>query len=158
MITKEEYGLLKYYHTTGYKWIARDENKELCVYKIKPIKLTSSWLNFNIRERFDTVYDDDHLFQYIKWDDEEPTKILDLIQDYESHQIITSEDEPLYYALIKGHELSSNEFKYWSCNAYSSGDLFIGSKHPKARCINRMTKNNWDKFGINSSNADFVLE
>lgn len=86
MITKEEYGLLKYYHTTGYRWIARDENEELCVYETKPIKLTCSWLNFNIRERFDTVCDDDHLFQYIKWDDEEPTKILDLIQDYEKHE------------------------------------------------------------------------
>lgn len=92
MITKEEYGVLKYYHTTGYKWIARDENEELYAYKTKPIKLTCSWLNFNIRERFDTVCDDDHLFQYIKWDDEEPTKILDLMQDYESHQIITGEN------------------------------------------------------------------
>src|SRR5574344_1080375 len=86
MITKEEYGLLKYYHTTGYRWIARDENEELCVYETKPIKLTCSWLNFNIRERFDTVCDDDHLFQYIKWEDEEPTKILDLIHDYEKHE------------------------------------------------------------------------
>src|SRR5574344_1973814 len=71
---------------------------------------------------------------------------------------IVNEDEPLYYALIKGHELSNNEFKYWSCNAYNSGDLFISSKHPKAKCINRMTKNNWDKFGINSSNANFRSE
>lgn len=66
------------------------------------------------------------------------------------------EEEPLYYALVKGHELSSNEFKYWSCKAYNSGHLFVGSKYPKASCINRMTKDNWNKLGINDSNADFV--
>ena len=66
------------------------------------------------------------------------------------------EEEPLYYALVKGHELSSNEFKYWSCKAYNSGHLLVGSKYPKASCINRMTKDNWNKLGINDSNADFV--
>lgn len=34
----------------------------------------------------------------------------------------------------------------------------MGNKYPKASCINRMTKNNWNKLGINSSNADFVVE
>lgn len=68
----------------------------------------------------------------------------------------TVEEEPLYYALVKGHELSSNEFKYWSCKAYNSGHLLVGSKYPKASCINRMTKDNWNKLGINDSNADFV--
>lgn len=66
------------------------------------------------------------------------------------------EEEPLYYALVKGHELSSNEFKYWNCKAYNSGHLLVGSKYAKASCINRMTKNNWNKLGINESNADFV--
>ena len=69
---------------------------------------------------------------------------------------IAIEEEPLYYALIKGHELSSNEFKYWSCKAYNSGHLLVGSKYAKDSCINRMTKTNWNKIGINSSNADFV--
>ena len=91
MITKKEYELLKYYLATGYGWIARDKNKELCVYEIKPTKLTCSWLNLHIHERFDSVCDDDHLFQYIKWDDEEPTKIDELIKDYESYQAIISE-------------------------------------------------------------------
>ena len=69
---------------------------------------------------------------------------------------IAIEEEPLYYALVKGHELSNNEFKYWSCKAYNSGHLFVGSKYPKASCINRITKNNWNELGINESNADFV--
>ena len=86
MITKKEYELLKYYRATGYSWIARDKNKELCVYEIKPMKLTCSWLNRHIHERLDSVCDDDHLFQYIKWEDEKPTKILDLMQDYEKQE------------------------------------------------------------------------
>lgn len=65
-------------------------------------------------------------------------------------------EKPLYYALVKGHELSSNQFKYWNCKAYSSGELLVGSKYPQASYINRMTKSNWNKVGINSSNADFI--
>lgn len=66
------------------------------------------------------------------------------------------EEEQLYYALVKGHELCSDLFKYWNCKAYNSGHLLVGSKYPKDNCINRMTKNNWNKLGINDSNADFV--
>lgn len=66
------------------------------------------------------------------------------------------EAEPLYHALIKGHELSSNELKYWNCEAYNLGHLFVGRKEPESRCINRMTKKNWYTFGINDSNADFI--
>ena len=65
-------------------------------------------------------------------------------------------EEPLYYALVKGHELCSDLFKYWNCKAYNSGHLLVGSKYPKDSCINRMTKTNWNKLGINDSNADFV--
>lgn len=65
-------------------------------------------------------------------------------------------EKPLYYALIKGHELTSNEFKYWNFKAYSSGELLVGSKYPKDSCINRMTKSNWNEVGVNSSNADFI--
>lgn len=65
-------------------------------------------------------------------------------------------EEPLYYAMVKGHELSSNAFKYWNCKSYNSGHLLMGSKFPKASCINRMTKDDWNKLGINDTNADFV--
>lgn len=65
-------------------------------------------------------------------------------------------EKPLYYALVKGHELLSDSLKYWNCKAYNSGHLLVGSKYPKDNCINRMTKNNWNKLGINDSNADFI--
>ncbi|HFI0464407.1 TPA: hypothetical protein ACGO1T_001760 [Streptococcus suis] len=100
----------------------------------------------------DTNKGDKQLYDWLK-NHEDTSDILDKAW---LDRFIVSEDEPLYYALIKGHELSSNELKYWSCNAYNSGDLLIGSKNPKDSCINRMTKNNWNKLGINSSNAEFV--
>ena len=93
MITSKEYELLKKYQKQGYKWIARDKSKELCVYEIGPTKSTSTWLNFNIFESFDRVCDNDRLFPYIKWQDEKPTLIKDLINDYESHETITNKSE-----------------------------------------------------------------
>lgn len=93
MITREEYGLLKQYHTKGYRWIARDEDEGLYAYTTEPEKRECEWRT----NKFNSsgVYNDDgyHLFQDIKWEDEKPTKIDDLIQDYESHQVIVGESE-----------------------------------------------------------------
>ena len=95
MITREEYGWLKHYRTKGYRWIARDEDEELYLYETEPTKLSSCWLSFTIDDGIDDgiddLYDGDVLFQPIKWEDEEPTKIDDLIRDYESHQEIVGE-------------------------------------------------------------------
>ena len=70
------------------------------------------------------------------------------------------EKEPLYHALIKGHELMVDKgdrtFKYWKCDT-SNGRMF-----PSHRLINHgdflteMTKEDWNELGINDSNADFV--
>ena len=48
------------------------------------------------------------------------------------------EKEPLYYALIKGYE-------------FPSGLLSLHDGH-----LTKMTKEDWNVFGINDSNADFV--
>ena len=70
------------------------------------------------------------------------------------------EEEPLYYALIKGHELITDKgdwtFKYWKTDT-SDGRVF-----PSHRLKNHddylteMSKEDWNKLGINDSNADFV--
>ena len=67
---------------------------------------------------------------------------------------------PLYCALIKGHELVTDKgdwtFKYWKTDT-SDGRVF-----PSHRLINHgdflteMTKEDWNVYGINDSNADFV--
>ena len=70
------------------------------------------------------------------------------------------EEEQKYYALIKGHELVTDKgdwtFKYWKTGT-SDGRVF-----PSHRLINHgdflteMTKEDWNVYGINDSNADFV--
>ena len=81
MITREEYELLKHYRATGYNWIARDKNGKLYTYQEIPRRYRKTW-NFggvavNVSEKY---------FTFIKWEDEKPTKILDLIQDYEKQE------------------------------------------------------------------------
>ena len=89
MITKYEYLKLKERHKNGYRWIARDKDGSLYMYYREPKRLVFSWMASD-RTCFYT-YEDDHLFPCIKWEDEEPTKIDDLIRDYESHQVIVGE-------------------------------------------------------------------
>ena len=86
MITREEYELLKDYRDIGFNWLARDKNGKLFVYQEIPRRYRKIW-NFggvvvNIREEH---------FTSIKWEDEKPTKIDDLIRDYESHKEIVGE-------------------------------------------------------------------
>lgn len=70
------------------------------------------------------------------------------------------EEEPLYYALIKGHELVNDEgewsTKYW--NLWVSG----GCVFPADRLadyddfLTTMSKEEWSECGINDTNADFI--
>lgn len=64
-----------------YKWIARDyTDDEVCVYTDKPYKNTNkNWVNDSINEVFDLeVFN--HLFQFIKWEDEQPYNIEELLK------------------------------------------------------------------------------
>ena len=91
MITREEYGWLNIYRSEGFRWIIRDKNKWLYVYDTKPEKRECEWRATKLNSS--GVFNDEgyRLFQDIKWEDEEPTKIDDLIRDYESHQVIVDE-------------------------------------------------------------------
>lgn len=63
-----------------YKWIARDNSGGLFVYKNKPKKDGDRWIGYS----FDYSILFQHLFQFIKWEDEEPYKIQELLEEYES--------------------------------------------------------------------------
>ena len=70
------------------------------------------------------------------------------------------EEEPLYYALVKGHELVTNEgdltCKYWKFDT-SNGGMFLSNQFSRyGRFLNEMSKEDWNELGINDSNADFV--
>lgn len=70
------------------------------------------------------------------------------------------EEEPLYYALIKGHEFVEDEgdltCKYWKFDTWD-GRVFPSNLFSQyGRFWTEMSKSEWNKIGINSSNADFV--
>lgn len=67
------------------------------------------------------------------------------------------EVEPLYQALIKGHELMGDTAKYWAHNKYDLEDLFISYEtRDDSPIVVKNTKKHWNELGINDSNADFV--
>lgn len=63
-----------------YRWIARDSDGGLCIYKEKPKKSGIIW---NIRsgalfDKIETLDGFSHMFWAIKWEDDEPTRISDI--------------------------------------------------------------------------------
>jgi hypothetical protein len=75
-LTEREIEILKALQTLGHEWLARDLNGELFAFGDKPKKMTRVW----ITEFNRAAYIDKHLFTFIKWEDEEPTKIKELLK------------------------------------------------------------------------------
>lgn len=61
------------------KWITRDKDGNLFIYGNKPIKRESSWTS-EIMFNWFCMWIFNHLFQFIKWKDEEPYLIEDLLK------------------------------------------------------------------------------
>jgi len=59
-----------------FKWIARDSDNELVVYIAKPEKRISYWKATDDED--EGYYIPSHLFQFVKWEDEEPTSLDEL--------------------------------------------------------------------------------
>ena len=62
-----------------YKYIVRDENRILNLYASKPEKLLGKWSNHG-RDYSMGFYAFEHLFGMVKWEDDEPTLISDLLE------------------------------------------------------------------------------
>lgn len=73
MFTEDEKIIAKHINRK-YKWIARDSDGNLCVYKGKPKKEESSWHS----DGYGHFYYFNHLFLAVKWKDDEPTLIKDI--------------------------------------------------------------------------------
>lgn len=65
-----------------YKWIVRDEDGGLCLYEDKPQKGNGVWFRMEY-DKFSLMYCLNHLFTFIKWEDEEPTNIQELLENCE---------------------------------------------------------------------------
>lgn len=64
-----------------YKYIARDSDCELYVYKEKPEKKERCWHSNDFEESSVEIFN--HLFQFVKWEDEEPYNIEELLKSSE---------------------------------------------------------------------------
>ena len=72
--------------------------------------------------------------------------------------IASEEEELLYYALVKGHELivDEDDNKYWNCDV-SNNDVFPSNRFSQhGRYLTELSQSKWNELGINDSNADFV--
>lgn len=66
------------------------------------------------------------------------------------------EKKKLYYALIKGHELIPDDTRrYWNLDTDNS-DIFLSDRHTVYGWkLTQMSKSEWNRSGINDSNAEF---
>ena len=73
-LNEDEKAILKVLLKEKYKWIARDKNGCLYVYASKPEKVITIWEGSGL-----PMMPFNHLFQFIKWEDEEPYSIEELL-------------------------------------------------------------------------------
>ena len=83
-------------------------------------------------------------------------------KEYLSKAIIVGyevEQEPLYYAKIKGWELATTTITFWNYRHIIErpilSKLYVGGKEGVDSFKTKMTKEEWNKIGINDTNADF---
>ena len=69
-----------------YKWIAKDRDNYVWVYNVKPTKdsIIEKWFNGSegVMRDFGDVFKDE-LFDFLSWEDEEPTNIKKLLENCE---------------------------------------------------------------------------
>lgn len=79
-LTDDEKAILRNLHKK-YKWIARDGNGDIYIFPDKPVKYESVWDYCGIESKSLIFFS--HLFKFIKWSDEEPYSIEELLKENE---------------------------------------------------------------------------
>ena len=80
-LTDKEIEILNALKVLGYVWLARDRNSELYAFFNEPTKSYSVWDDDNEEERYYFPIKEKDLFNFIKWEDEEPIKIDELLKE-----------------------------------------------------------------------------
>ena len=69
------------------------------------------------------------------------------------------EKEPLYYAKVKGWNLTNNKNVFWNYRSLLLSPmlsrLYFGDKESNDIVKTKLTKEEWNELGINDTNADF---
>lgn len=80
-ISKLEYGILEYlFKNKQYKFIVRERNGYLYAYINKPRKYDNAWQALTCMRSMSLF---DYLFQFIQWEDKEPTSIQEVLNNCE---------------------------------------------------------------------------
>lgn len=83
-VSKLEYDILTYIlKNTECRYITRNKSRSLCVHSYKPVKDTQygQWTAVCDKVKSCEVFN--NLFSFIKWEDEEPTSILEVLENCE---------------------------------------------------------------------------
>lgn len=77
-----EHELLKFWYESGccYRYIARDSSGNLFLYVRRPTKKAEVWASI---EWHKFISDFNDLFKFVKWGDEEPTSIKEVLENCE---------------------------------------------------------------------------
>ena len=80
-LTDVEKAILRNYLSKGYKWIARDKEDYIYVYITKPLTMSNTlWVSpYAYSYGCDITFE--RLFQFIKWEDDEPYSIEELLEE-----------------------------------------------------------------------------
>ena len=69
------------------------------------------------------------------------------------------EQEPVYYAKVKGWNLTNNKNVFWNYRSLLLSPmlsrLYFGDKESNDIVKTKLTKEEWNELGINDTNADF---
>lgn len=76
-LTNEEIEILEALKTLGYEWLARDGDGVIFAYEKKPERNIAYWSG----GLYWYPTKDENIFNFIKWEDEEPTYIDDLLKE-----------------------------------------------------------------------------
>ena len=79
-LSHDEYVILKNVDSK-FNYIGRSGNGVVAIYVEKPFKMHGTWDSYGDLVSFRFLYN--HLFQFAKWEDDEPYEISKLIADYE---------------------------------------------------------------------------
>lgn len=80
-VSSLEYELLKFWDVGRYKYITRDRDRRLFVYKEKPSKKYDCWASLYGHHMLDNDFY--NLFKFVKWEDKEPTSIEYVLKNCE---------------------------------------------------------------------------
>lgn len=86
-LSRLEYEILKWEKKEGYKYIARTSSNSLFFYANKPNKLNYCWVSKDNNDEFFGMFN--KLFQFVRWEDEEPTLIEKILNNCE---VVDNED------------------------------------------------------------------